>query len=98
MLSHFTPQFSGQVRETLLRPAPLAFEQCEHPVIASPRSRGRDPILDGRDLETRRALGQSVCDVITEAVRTGSDGPTVQVSVEVLEMERASYAKKVIGG
>lgn len=55
-------------------------------------------ILDGRDAETRRALGQAVCEVLTEAVRTSSDGPAVNVSVEVREMERASYAKKLITG
>lgn len=55
-------------------------------------------ILDGRDTETRRALGQAVCDAIAEAVRPGSDGQSVQISVEVLEMQRATYAKQVIGG
>ncbi|AOY96222.1 5-carboxymethyl-2-hydroxymuconate isomerase [Cupriavidus sp. USMAA2-4] len=52
-------------------------------------------ILDGRELATRRALGQAVCDVIAEAVRPLAGGE-VQVSVEVAEMERASYAKQVI--
>jgi len=55
-------------------------------------------ILDGRELAVRRALGQAVCDVIAEAVRPLADGGEVQVSVEVAEMERASYAKQVIAG
>lgn len=41
-------------------------------------------ILDGRDAATRQALGEVL----------GEEG--VQVSVEVREMERASYAKRVV--
>ncbi|QET06353.1 MULTISPECIES: 5-carboxymethyl-2-hydroxymuconate Delta-isomerase [Cupriavidus] len=53
-------------------------------------------VLDGRDQATRRQLGQIVCDAIAEAIRTG-DGQSVQVSVNVVEMARAIYAKTVIG-
>lgn len=53
-------------------------------------------VLDGRDQATRRQLGQVVCEALSEAVRAG-DGQTVQVSVNVVEMERATYAKEVIG-
>lgn len=53
-------------------------------------------ILDGRDLAVRKALGETVCEVIAEAVRPGTDGGTVDVTVEVVEMERASFAKKVV--
>jgi 5-carboxymethyl-2-hydroxymuconate isomerase len=53
-------------------------------------------ILDGRDLAVRKALGEAVCEVIAEAVRPGADGGTVDVTVEVVEMERASFAKKVV--
>ena len=54
-------------------------------------------ILDGRDLATRKALGQTVCDTLAEAVRHSADGGNVSVTVEVLEMERASFAKKTVG-
>jgi 5-carboxymethyl-2-hydroxymuconate isomerase len=55
-------------------------------------------ILDGRELAVRQALGRAVCDVIAEAVRPSADGQSVQISVEVREMERASYAKQIIAG
>ncbi|WP_454766563.1 5-carboxymethyl-2-hydroxymuconate Delta-isomerase [Cupriavidus campinensis] len=53
-------------------------------------------ILDGRDQAVRKQVAQVVCDAITEAVRPGS-GQNVQVSVNVLEMERATFAKQIIG-
>ncbi|CAG2136627.1 5-carboxymethyl-2-hydroxymuconate Delta-isomerase [Cupriavidus plantarum] len=53
-------------------------------------------VLDGRDQPTRRQLGQIVCDALAEAVRAG-EGQSVQISVNVVEMERAIYAKTVIG-
>ncbi|EJV1369304.1 5-carboxymethyl-2-hydroxymuconate isomerase [Pseudomonas aeruginosa] len=48
-------------------------------------------ILDGRDAATRQALGE----VLAGAVAGGGE-EGVQVSVEVREMERASYAKRVV--
>ncbi|WP_454056498.1 5-carboxymethyl-2-hydroxymuconate Delta-isomerase [Cupriavidus sp. Marseille-Q8015] len=53
-------------------------------------------ILGGRDQATRRQLGQVVSEALSEAVRAGA-GQSVQVSVNVVEMERATYAKEVIG-
>jgi 5-carboxymethyl-2-hydroxymuconate isomerase len=58
---------------------------------------GRLSILDGRDVATRKMLGETVCEAIAEAVRPTASGGPVQVTVEVLEMERATYAKKIIG-
>ncbi|WP_454726346.1 MULTISPECIES: 5-carboxymethyl-2-hydroxymuconate Delta-isomerase [Cupriavidus] len=55
-------------------------------------------ILDGRELAVRQALGKAVCEAITEQVRPGLAGESVQVSVDVVEMERASFAKQVVGG
>ncbi|HCI1741523.1 5-carboxymethyl-2-hydroxymuconate Delta-isomerase [Pseudomonas aeruginosa] len=52
-------------------------------------------ILDGRDAATRQALGESLCEVLAGAVAGGGE-EGVQVSVEVREMERASYAKRVV--
>ncbi|EQL40710.1 5-carboxymethyl-2-hydroxymuconate isomerase [Pseudomonas aeruginosa VRFPA03] len=46
-------------------------------------------ILDGRDAATRQALGEALGEV-------GGGVEGVQVSVEVREMERASYAKRVV--
>ena len=51
-------------------------------------------ILDGRDAATRQALGESLCEVLAGAVARRRRG--AQVSVEVREMERASYAKRVV--
>ncbi|MGT2431379.1 5-carboxymethyl-2-hydroxymuconate Delta-isomerase [Cupriavidus basilensis] len=55
-------------------------------------------ILDGRELAVRQALSKAVCDVIAEAVRPCSPEDSVQVSVEVVEMERASFAKQIVSG
>lgn len=55
-------------------------------------------ILDGRDQAVRNQLGQLVCDAISEMVRPGAPGQSVQVTVNVVEMERATFAKQVIGG
>ncbi|MGU2304032.1 5-carboxymethyl-2-hydroxymuconate Delta-isomerase [Pseudomonas aeruginosa] len=52
-------------------------------------------ILDGRDATTRQALGEALCEVLAGAVAGGGE-EGVQVSVEVREMERASYAKRVV--
>ncbi|WP_059411614.1 5-carboxymethyl-2-hydroxymuconate Delta-isomerase [Cupriavidus basilensis] len=54
-------------------------------------------ILDGRELAVRQALGKAVCEAIAEQVRPGQAGESVQVSVDVVEMERASFAKQVVG-
>lgn len=55
-------------------------------------------ILDGRDQAMRKQLGQLVVNAIAEMVRPGSPAQTVQVTVNVVEMERATYAKQIIGG
>lgn len=91
---------SGQFQEPDIKSRCISLDTYRQGTEPADRAfiHARLGILDGRDLETRRALGQAVCDVIAEAVRTGTDGPAVQVSVEVFEMERASYAKKLITG
>ncbi len=55
-------------------------------------------ILDGRDQAVRKQLGQLVANAIGEMVRPGAPGQSVQVTVNVVEMERATFAKQVIGG
>lgn len=55
-------------------------------------------ILDGRELAIRQLLGKTVCDAVAEAVRPGPDGVPVQITVDVRNMERASFAKRVIEG
>ncbi|WP_420991861.1 5-carboxymethyl-2-hydroxymuconate Delta-isomerase [Cupriavidus sp. 30B13] len=55
-------------------------------------------ILDGRELAVRQALGKAICEAIAEQVRPDQSGESVQVSVDVVEMERASFAKQVVGG
>lgn len=91
---------SGQFQEADIKARCITLDTFRQGTEPADRAfvHARLSILDGRDLETRRALGQSVCDLLAEAVRTGTDGPRVQVSVEVVEMERATYAKKVISG
>ncbi|MGO4304354.1 MULTISPECIES: 5-carboxymethyl-2-hydroxymuconate Delta-isomerase [unclassified Cupriavidus] len=54
-------------------------------------------ILDGRDQAVRKQLAEIVCNAITEAVRPGAAGQNVQVTVTVREMERATFAKQIIG-
>jgi 5-carboxymethyl-2-hydroxymuconate isomerase len=55
-------------------------------------------ILDGRELAVRQALSKAICDVIAEAVRPANAEDNVQVSVEVVEMERASFTKQIVSG
>lgn len=55
-------------------------------------------ILDGRDQAIRKDLGERVASAIAECVRPGTEGQSVQVTVNVVEMERATFAKQVIGG
>ncbi|MGO4329408.1 5-carboxymethyl-2-hydroxymuconate Delta-isomerase [Cupriavidus sp. 2TAF22] len=55
-------------------------------------------ILDGRELAVRQALAKAICEVIAEQVRRDQSGEGVQVSVDVVEMERASFAKQVVEG
>ena len=55
-------------------------------------------ILDGRDQAVRKQLGELVVNAISEMVRPGAAGQTVQVTVNVVEMERATFSKQIIGG
>lgn len=55
-------------------------------------------ILDGRDPAVRKQLGELVAGAIAEMVRPGAAGQTVQVTVNVVEMERATFAKQIVGG
>lgn len=91
---------SGQFQEPDIKSRCITLETYRQGTEPVQRAfvHGRLSILDGRDLATRQALGQAVCEVIAEAVRSGTNNTPVQISVEVREMERASYAKQVIGG
>jgi 5-carboxymethyl-2-hydroxymuconate isomerase len=53
-------------------------------------------ILDGRELAVRQAISKSICEIITDAVRPEPNGSPVQITVEVIEMERASFTKQVV--
>lgn len=91
---------SGQFQEADIKSRCVTLSTYRQGVDAVERAfvHARLSILDGRDTAVRQALAQAVCDVIAEAVRTGADGgPNVQVSVEVCEMARATYAKQVVG-
>ena len=55
-------------------------------------------ILDGREQGVRKQLGQLVVNAIAEMVRPGAADQTVQITANVVEMERATFAKQVIGG
>ncbi|RZT31331.1 5-carboxymethyl-2-hydroxymuconate Delta-isomerase [Cupriavidus agavae] len=55
-------------------------------------------ILDGRDQAIRKQVGQIVVDTIAEMVRPGTPGQVVHVTANVVEMERATFAKQVVGG
>ena len=46
----------------------------------------------------RKQLGELVAGAIAEIVRPGAAGQTVQVTVNVVEMERATFAKQIVGG
>jgi len=91
---------SGQFQEADIKSRCITLQVYRQGTEARERAfvHARLCILDGREVAVRRALGQAVCDVIAEAVRPLADGGEVQVSVEVVEMERASYAKQVIAG
>ena len=52
-------------------------------------------ILSGRTLETRRALSERLVSVLRERCGAASD-VHLQVSAQVVEMERDSYAKAAI--
>jgi 5-carboxymethyl-2-hydroxymuconate isomerase len=54
-------------------------------------------ILDGREQGVRKQLGQLVVNAIAEMVRPGAADQTVQITANVVEMERATFAKQVIG-
>jgi len=53
-------------------------------------------ILSGRSLEVRQELSACVLECLARRMSNRS-GLHVQLSVEVLEIERASYAKAVVG-
>ncbi|QYY28851.1 MULTISPECIES: 5-carboxymethyl-2-hydroxymuconate Delta-isomerase [Cupriavidus] len=92
---------SGEFGEADIKSRCIMLSTFRQGVEAAERAfvHARLSILDGRELAVRRALGQAVCDVIAEAVRPATaEGQSVQISVEVREMERASYAKQIVGG
>lgn len=89
---------SGQFQEQDIKSRCIRLDTYRQGVEAADRAfvHARLSLLDGRDLAVRQALGQALCAVLAEAVRPAADGQSVQVTVEVLEMERASYAKQVV--
>lgn len=89
---------SGQFNEPDIKSRCIKLDSYRQGLEAVDRGfvHARLSILDGRDLSTRKALGEAVSEVLAEAVRPGSEGGQVQVTVEVLEMERASFAKKIV--
>ncbi|MGH6782957.1 MAG: 5-carboxymethyl-2-hydroxymuconate Delta-isomerase, partial [Sphingomonadaceae bacterium] len=90
---------SGPLQEADIKSRYITLSTYRQGVDAVERAfvHARLSILDGRDSAVRQALAQAVCDVIAEAVRAGSGtGQAVQVSVEVCEMARATYAKQVV--
>jgi 5-carboxymethyl-2-hydroxymuconate isomerase len=52
-------------------------------------------ILSGRSVETKQDLSQRVLQALQQHVPSGT-GLSTQVSVEVVEMERSTYAKCVV--
>ncbi len=94
---------SGQFEEPDIKSRCVMLSTYRQGVETGPQANDRAfvhatlSILDGRDTETRRTLGQAVCDAIAEAVRPAAGGQRVQISVNVVEMQRATYAKQVIG-
>ncbi|GGK73050.1 5-carboxymethyl-2-hydroxymuconate Delta-isomerase [Ornithinimicrobium pekingense] len=56
----------------------------------------RVSILDGRTMEQRRGISLAVTEAVAGALPTVSD--RVQVTTEVLQMERETYTKQVLGG
>lgn len=89
---------SGQFQEQDIKSRCVRLDTYRQGVEAVDRAfvHARLSILDGRDLAVRQSLGEALCAVLAEAVRPAADGQSVQVSVEVLEMERASYAKQIV--
>ncbi|MBY4895985.1 5-carboxymethyl-2-hydroxymuconate Delta-isomerase [Cupriavidus sp. AU9028] len=89
---------SGQFNEPDIKSRCIKLDIYRQGVEAVERAfvHARLSILDGRDLATRKALGEAVSEVLAEAVRPGGEGSQVQVTVEVLEMERATFAKKIV--
>lgn len=53
-------------------------------------------ILSGRSLETKQDLSQRVLRALQQHLPSGT-GLSTQVSVEVVEIERSTYAKCVVG-
>ncbi|MBB3009298.1 MULTISPECIES: 5-carboxymethyl-2-hydroxymuconate Delta-isomerase [Cupriavidus] len=90
---------SGQFQEADIKSRCITLSTYRQGIDAVERAfvHARLSILDGRDTAVRQALAQAVCDVIAEAVRSGGGtGQNVQVSVEVCEMARATYAKQLV--
>jgi 5-carboxymethyl-2-hydroxymuconate isomerase len=53
-------------------------------------------ILSGRDNAAKKALAEAVRDVIVAAVPAGNRGYGLQISVDVRDMQRDTYAKSVL--
>lgn len=78
-----------------------AFRAQDYRVGMQPEGRafvaGTLSILTGRSPQIRQELGQLALQALTACV-TATAGLHVQVSVEVVEIQRESYAKAVVGG
>ncbi len=53
-------------------------------------------LLPGRDLATKQALGAAVTEIMAAAAKPHQNGRTVQVTAEILEFARETYAKQVL--
>ncbi len=89
---------SGQFDEPDIKSRALRLQAYRTGTSPQPRAfvHAQLAILSGRSVETKQQLSASLLRVLQSACE-GAGVPSVQLSVDVQDMERACYAKAIVG-
>lgn len=89
---------SGEFEEFDIKSRAIRMDTCR--IGTAPEGRAfvhaKLAILSGRTMQTKRAVSESLLQEL-KRLCAGHDGLQVQLCVEILEIERDSYAKASIG-
>lgn len=98
----------AEIHAAIVRIAAAKLVDCKTLVLAAHADRiGDNPateamlhleirLLPGRDLATKQALGAAVTEIMASAVKPHQNGRNLQVTAEILEFARETYAKQVL--
>lgn len=87
---------TGQFQEADIKSRAIAFECFAVGINENPRGflAARLELLSGRDADTKRDIANKLLAALEAAI--AADGLQLQISVQIVDIDRASYAKTLI--